>query len=582
MRLNEPPDTNEPRTLIDELIAEQRQLTAVERFSRRHDRHELGENTARYRDLMPLTAPAKGQQYAFEVDLDKCSGCKACVTACHSLNGLDDEETWRAVGLLVGEKPAPKSTPIEFRPFKAAQENVALAEDSQPYQFQSKAPATVPFSRHITTACHHCVDPGCLKGCPVLAYDKDPVTGIVRHLDDQCIGCQYCILKCPYDVPKYSAKRGIVRKCDMCANRLAVGEAPACVQACPNEAIRITVVEQQTVETKFREHSTTNPFLPGTTNPGYTLPTTRFLSKEPLPANLAPADNAELKLEHLHAPLVWMLVLTQFAAGGFALLPFVETAAKPMLALIAVIALQLGLIGSAFHLGKPLKAWRAFLGLRHSWLSREIVVFGGFAPLAMLVTGALWFPQWVPATLGKFLPLMEWNAAAVGLLGVFCSGMIYHDTHREFWQRGLSVGKFFGTTAILGLATAWLSLTPGSPLKSIVAVALALTAFGKLAYELSLLRRCPEDADRSGEVLDSSLARSAYLMKFKLGLLLRGRIALLWLGGIILPLVGLLPEVQTNWLAGTALAACLLSEFAERAMFFRAVVPLKMPGGFAA
>ena len=48
---------------------------------------------------------------------------------------------------------------------------------------------------------------------------------VVRHLDDQGIGCSYCIMKCPYDVPKFSERLGIVRKCDMCANRLAAGEA---------------------------------------------------------------------------------------------------------------------------------------------------------------------------------------------------------------------------------------------------------------------------------------------------------------------------------------------------------------------
>src|SRR6266540_5060193 len=94
------PDASEPRTLIDELLAEQRELTAVETFSRAHDAHAIA--APRYRDLLPLTAPASGQQYAFEVDLDKCSGCKACVTACHSLNGLEDDEAWRSVGLLVG------------------------------------------------------------------------------------------------------------------------------------------------------------------------------------------------------------------------------------------------------------------------------------------------------------------------------------------------------------------------------------------------------------------------------------------------------------------------------------------------
>ncbi len=151
---------------------------------------------------MPATPPGPGQQYAFEVDLDRCSGCKACVTACHTLNGLDEDETWRDVGLLVGGR------------------------------------GLLPVMQHVTAACHHCLEPACMIACPVNAYEKDPVTGIVKHLDDQCFGCQYCTLACPYDVPKYHPGKGIVRKCDMCSTRLAVGEAPACVQACPHEAIR--------------------------------------------------------------------------------------------------------------------------------------------------------------------------------------------------------------------------------------------------------------------------------------------------------------------------------------------------------
>src|SRR5579863_2480399 len=194
MRTLEPPET-----LVDMLLAEQRTLTAVEKFSQLHQRHETPLLAPHYRDLIPLSAPRPGEQYAFEVDLDKCSGCKACVTACHALNGLEEEETWRGVGLLFSD---------DWR---------------------------APFQVSVTTACHHCVDPACLSGCPVLAYDKDPVTGIVRHLDDQCIGCHYCVMKCPYDVPKYSVKRGIVRKCDMCSSRLSQGEAPACVQACPSQ-----------------------------------------------------------------------------------------------------------------------------------------------------------------------------------------------------------------------------------------------------------------------------------------------------------------------------------------------------------
>src|SRR6266566_3266557 len=87
-----------------------------------------------------------------------------------------------------------------------------------------------------------CLEPACMHGCPVGAYEKDALTGIVRHLDDQCIGCRYCMLTCPYEVPQYCVRKGIVRKCDMCADRLAESEAPACVQACPNEAIAIRIV----------------------------------------------------------------------------------------------------------------------------------------------------------------------------------------------------------------------------------------------------------------------------------------------------------------------------------------------------
>src|SRR5215210_7374922 len=202
---------------LGRVLEQQQRLTAVEKFAQRHADGAEPLQAKYYRELIPLESPRDGQQYAFEVDLDRCSGCKACVTACHELNGLDEEETWPSVGLLLG------------------------------------GTSGLPVLQHVTSACHHCLDPACLYGCPVNAYEKDPVTGIVKHLDDQCIGCQYCILKCPYDVPKYSKARGIVRKCDMCSGRLAVGEAPACVQACPNEAIRITVVSKSEVTIQFRE-----------------------------------------------------------------------------------------------------------------------------------------------------------------------------------------------------------------------------------------------------------------------------------------------------------------------------------------
>src|SRR4051794_20462013 len=267
----------ESRNLIDELLAEQQQLTAVERFSQKHERHEFPSQARYYRELIPLTRPGAGEQYAFAVDLDACTGCKACVSACHSLNGLDEDEIWRDVGVIHGGTSA------------------------------------APYQQAITTACHHCVEPACLEGCPVKAYEKDDATGIVRHLDDQCIGCQYCTLMCPYDAPKYSVKKGIVRKCDMCSDRLAVGEAPACVQGCPNQAIAIKVVSLvQSIHA-----SEANAFLPGAPAPDHTVPTTVYKSARPTPANMLPADFYGVSPEHGHAPLVIMLVLTQLAVGAF-------------------------------------------------------------------------------------------------------------------------------------------------------------------------------------------------------------------------------------------------------------------------
>ncbi|MEQ1852429.1 MAG: DmsC/YnfH family molybdoenzyme membrane anchor subunit, partial [Chthoniobacteraceae bacterium] len=401
--------------MIDVLLAEQGSLTAVERFAQKHERHALPTQARYYRDLIPLGKPRPGEQYAFAVDLDACTACKACVSACHSLNGLDDDELWRSVGLIHSDAP------------------------DEPYQ------------QNVTTACHHCADPACANGCPVLAYEKDAETGIVRHLDDQCIGCQYCVLKCPYDVPKYSKKRGIVRKCDMCQSRLAVGEAPACVQACPNAAIRIEIVRPE-------DNASEAPLVPGAFESSYTRPTTSYRSSRSRPVSTHAADAKLLRLEDPHLPLVAMLVLTQMAVGLHAALLFAGESARAF-AVAAFVVLQMGLGVSVLHLGKPLKAWRAFLGLRKSWMSREIVVFGMYAGAAF---GAM---------------LLGWRilavaSVAIGMLGVFCSAMIYVDTRRPFWSARLTMPKFFGTTFLLG-ATAGAALLAclASPLTTAFTIA---------------------------------------------------------------------------------------------------------------
>ncbi len=499
------------RSRIDDLLRAQRQImTAAERFSKWHDRSH-GTAGERYEHLIPLTRPGAGEQFAFEVNLDQCTGCKACVTACHSLNGLDDEESWRDTGMLTG------------------------------------GPGD-PWLQTVTTACHHCADPACANGCPVLAYEKNAETGIVRHLDDQCIGCSYCILKCPYDVPKYNKKRGIVRKCDMCQQRLSAGEAPACVQACPNEAIAIRIVKTPT--------NVTGGLLPGAFPSNYTLPTTRYISAKPLPENARPFAHDEIEPEHEHPPLAWMLVLTQMAAGLFfcaAIAPSLVRLAGP----VGLGILALGLMVSVGHLGQPLRAWRCFLGWRKSWLSREILAFGGFFQAGAAAVWTGW-------------PALYQLAAVIGMSSVFCSAMVYIDTRRPSWAARRTHVKFFGTALLLGstMTTALLAFF-GDLSAWFIAFTAAAAVVRTVLYfaERRDLRR--DLADTS-----SDSHRSARILKEKLGDMLRLRAGLIWIATIS----GLLALANLPMLALVSFLTTFAAQLLERRLFFMSGAAPRMPG----
>lgn len=81
--------------------------------------------------------------------------------------------------------------------------------------------------------CRHCEEPSCVHVCISGALVKDTETGVVRHISEKCVGCWSCIMACPYGVIKRDMNRGKVIKCDLCPDR----ETPACVAACPNEAL---------------------------------------------------------------------------------------------------------------------------------------------------------------------------------------------------------------------------------------------------------------------------------------------------------------------------------------------------------
>ena len=536
-------ETSSELTLVDKLLSEQRTLTAVERFSQKHEDATAPIQSKYYQDLIPIRKPSTGEQYGFEVDLDKCTGCKACVVACHSLNGLKDEESWRDIGSIRGVADG-------------------VAEQQT-----------------VTSACHHCLDPGCLSGCPVGAYEKMPDTGIVRHLDDQCIGCQYCSLKCPYDVPKYDEGLGIVRKCDMCHERLAEGEAPACVQSCPSGAISIQLIN---IEEKKTEAMQGGAMIAGAFRSDYTLPTTNFRTKRKLTSGMEPADEMDLTPAHGHYPLVWMLMLTQVAVGisvvdgiGRLLAPSHFESLSPILTIVAIVLGNVGLGASLLHLGSPLGAWRVFLGLKTSWLSREIIIFSAWMPALVLYASLVWFPVYsklLPSALQLEIPpvaitLSALAAAVFGLLSVFCSIMVYVDTKRDFWTLKRTTGRFFGSMLLGGISA--LLFTEGmidGQVTTASGVAFLVALLFKVFVEASLLAPA-----RNKEWSYSK--KSALIQLRSLSSVLKLR----WASFAAAFVLGV-ASLYLPYLVLLVLPVILMGEWLERRIFFQAVVTLKMPG----
>jgi formate dehydrogenase iron-sulfur subunit len=535
-----------PLLPIAAMLRAQQTLTAVERFAQEHDEGQVPVQAKYYRNLIPLERPRSGEQYAFEVDLDACTGCKACVTACHSLNGLDETELWRTVGSLHG------------------------------------GTATAPVLQTVTTSCHHCVEPACLLGCPVQAYEKDPVTGIVRHLDDQCFGCQYCTLMCPYDAPKYNSRLGIVRKCDMCEGRLLHGEAPACVQACPSEAISIRIA----LQTAAVERSDAQNFVSGAPTPEHTLPTTVYSTTKVQPDNLLPADFYWTSPEHSHPALVVMLTLTQLSAGSYGIALLAERlsgspAGSPLAQAAfagALAAIALG--ASVLHLGRPWLAWRAVLGFRTSWLSREAIAFALFALLAFVhgVLASGWLAAYLPIGATH---LVQSGAAVAGAAGVFCSVMVYVATRRAQWSGTPTGLKFFGTALLLGAATVLtvcaFTATRAEPFdrvcQSLFWLVVAVTSI-KVSFDAGIIRYYRDPRQ-------SVLKRIALVMVGDLRTATQLRFGLAIAGGVLVPLF----LAATGWKGRTAAPATSVmlvlltaGELCERYLFFRAAPASRMPG----
>ena len=469
------------------------------------------------RSLIPAIPLQDGEQYRFHFDMSKCIGCKCCEVACAEQNHLPPDISWRRVGEVEGGS-YPKVQRL-----------------------------------HLSMGCNHCMEPSCLEGCPVDAFSKDPTTGIVLHSADMCIGCGYCEWNCSYGVPVFNEERGVVGKCDMCHGRILQGLEPACVNACPSEAIQIEIVNVEKWRRDYQEVANA-PGLPSAEN---TISTTRITMPTDMPFDLQKADYFRVRPEKPHYSLVGMTILTQLSIGAFSLVWLLSLLPGASgLSFAAYAALSVGLISfmaSPMHLGRPIYAYRAMKMWRRSWLSREIVLLSAFGFTATLYSVALWAGINSAAVLGGFATLL-------GIAGITATSFIYLVPARPAWNSKYTFLEFTLTAVTLGSLFA---LSFGAPGRILIYSAVGASAAQLMIQMLKFLRLASSE--------EFELRASSRLLSKELRSLLLLRFTLLIVGGIILPLVAY-PLV--------ALMVGLAGELLGRYLFFVSVVPKNMAMSF--
>ncbi len=176
-------------------------------------------------------ASAQGETASVLVDLTRCIGCRACTRACRLQNHLKEGDGAAEVPALGSRMDLAWN---EFTVVNAAG------------------------GRNIKQQCMHCLDPACASACPVAALYKHEL-GPVLYRAERCIGCRYCMVACPFDIPKFEWDSGltpVIGKCHFCATeRLFRGSSTACVEACPTGALKFGTRSALLTEAYERLHA---------------------------------------------------------------------------------------------------------------------------------------------------------------------------------------------------------------------------------------------------------------------------------------------------------------------------------------
>jgi formate dehydrogenase beta subunit len=162
--------------------------------------------------------PGKGVSRDYDVcklvDTTTCIGCKACEVACLEWNGYEFRETvFDNTYQTMPETEWNFWNLIKFKEVEDEGGNIQwLMRKDQ---------------------CMHCEEPGCLIACPADGAIVQYTNGIVDFNQANCIGCQYCVTGCPFNIPKFNQETKKVYKCTLCSDRVGVGLEPACIKSCP-------------------------------------------------------------------------------------------------------------------------------------------------------------------------------------------------------------------------------------------------------------------------------------------------------------------------------------------------------------
>ena len=178
--------------------------------------------------------------YAILYDSMRCGGCQSCEFACAFEHGLPD--------------PDLEDIPVPGKLRKTNENRRSVINAFETSQGEV----------YVKNQCMHCNQPACASACLTEAMYKTK-EGPVTWSEGKCMGCRYCMVSCPYDVPKfeYNSANPKIEKCNMCFERISEGKLPSCVENCPAEALTYGTRRELIAEARRRIHSDPDMYYDG-------------------------------------------------------------------------------------------------------------------------------------------------------------------------------------------------------------------------------------------------------------------------------------------------------------------------------